>query len=371
MWGPVTAALIAGCATLPPEPAPPFVESPAFADLARTAVGIIERDLNADGAQDAVVARRRRGGIVLSSYISQVSRQGRWRWAQQCSAVRIGEGGIDALRWAPWGGAAWVFARSRSEDPSEVVEHFAVWDPRRCTTIHADRAMFQAPRGRLVAPRLARGGVQVVPEGLRIVDAPDYLRLAGAAREVQFLQSVRVQRLSFDDAGRLHRQRERVSLLRARTLRVGQVRPQQPTATVDGVTRAQMAPDGLDMLTDAAEHTAWVVRQGQSAELWVASRAPVSLLELRYGCADAATQTVRVQRRGRAPYRGEASLGSGSGFYARGVAHRGQSGAHRALLAPTGEPRRLRLRIRGRQCLRELRAYGYAPPARSAEAPRH
>jgi hypothetical protein len=342
-----------------PKPVPQrFVESAAFHGRQGRVHGLLQRDVDGDGREDAIIAERGEYGYTVS-VLKQVASQDKVEWRPWCTSSLVEGEDIDALRWLEFARKSVIFILVLTENPEEVIQRFAIIDVSAgCRTLFEDEVRLE--RGdpdRLLAPESLKAGALVSPDASRLVvrDEPQYLTLAGATGQLRVLTSLRERTLSWP-AGELVAAERQRSVLRAIPLLA---RHQ------DGDGAFHDLPD----LSDGRDETVYVAKPGSGARLKLAASRPFVLLELHHGCAGAPARPLTLAAEGGEPFAvGGAPLG-GSFILASGAGHEA-GGVQRDLVALRVAARELTLDIGPadrERCLREVKAYGFElPDARTA-----
>jgi hypothetical protein len=337
-----------------------FAGSADFRAMASRVQGILERDLDGDGKTEAIVAERHDHGYAVA-LLHQAQKEGGARFVSVCRTAVIEGEEVDAFRLVRLGGKESIAMVVSTENPEEVVQSLAIVD------VHAECALAFADKVRLVrgdaaevhVPASLRGGVRIASDGaaVAIVDAPQYLRLAGVGEEVQFLTQVRQRDLVAGAKG-IEVQEQVLHLVNR-------------VPTVVSWQGEGAAAQALPELTDGSDATAFVLRPAEQGLLRITSETPLLFLELHYGCDadDAASLTLQLDG-------GDAVIAVGERPAAGSfVAAVGQSRAaarwREDLLALKQESQELAFNVgplAGARCLREVRGHSFGLPTAPAAA---
>jgi len=346
----VTACTVAAlsCAHRPP-PAKParFADRAAFVEVRSRAYGMLERDLDGDGLDDAVVGLRVSGGWAAAAFAHTVDDERGHRWHATCQGPVVTGSELGLLAWVEMSDGPLVLVVGDEENPDELVQSLVLIDANEaCAARLEERLVLVKPAGEVIAPGSVPAGVLVRDGALLLTDQPETVTLEGSEGMTSLLQSVRVRRISGT--------REIVEVEEGM---VSFLEPRQVTATWQSTSE----PMTLEMLTDNDDVTGFVARADEVGTLRLIADRAVSLLIVHHGCRGDADPRLQLRV-------GEGSswaLGSPippDSFVRAAGRSRGREGVRRDLLALREAHRELELElgpVERTRCVREVRAFGF------------
>lgn len=323
-----------GCAK-PPPPKIAFIDSRTFMAIRANVYGILQTD--GDSAEAIVVHKTPVGFVpVLYERIGHEQQT----WSRDCSAPLLHGDELEAMRWIDTDDGQLALVMASDRNPDTVVQHFALLDMSDdCAVRYEEKLRLDVPSGDVIAPASVPGGVAADPDGgLHIVDQAKLVELQGAEGSVSLLLSVRDRLISGPSKDLQIHQRLRPILLPRKltvawtttpepqletpeppeqsssSLRHSRVsgnpaNPPQPhmdprfrgddeAKTENSVALPEPLPDSMDLpeLTDTDESTAFVIRVGHRGSWRIEADDVLALIELHYGCGDAAAPALILRR---------------------------------------------------------------------------
>jgi len=272
VFGVCLVGLGAACAHAPKQPTT-FAQSAAFHATSGSVYGILERDLDADGFNEALVLKRTEHGYKPTLY-RQVAGEGGTAWAENCVGAEILGGELERLSWTTWeDGTTLGLVAATDDSPDDIVLNVGLLDLLDdCASSVSERVVLPRPAGIVIAPESVPAGLilESAGVGFRLIDMPRTLRLLGAGGEVELLLGLRERRFAGPASA--------------------------PTVTERNV--AILAPEGLTAefapsqgevrawpeLTDEDTDLSLVLKPGEAGLLSLSAPQPIVALEVVHGC---------------------------------------------------------------------------------------
>ena len=270
--GPLLLGALA-CATAAPRR--PFVQSPAYKQVANSVYGILERDLDADGVPDAVVARKSAGGYAVSLWAGvRGAADDAAGWSQRCTSSAWAGDELMHMAWLGAPGQEALVVVVGEENPEDVRQTVAVLEPRACRTLWQDTLRVDRAEGLEQSgfALLGNQGISLSPDGntLLLLDHIEFLKLEGAQGPVWLPVRAR-ERQAAVCKGEVVTHEASTGLLTAVPLQVAWM-------------RRNGAETAVPQVQDGRDDTALDLPPGEHGTLSVRATAPVSLLEVHHGC---------------------------------------------------------------------------------------
>jgi hypothetical protein len=341
--------LAISCAHQPVRPMP-FATSTAFHAVSGSIYSILERDLDADGLNEAVVVSKTAHGYVPAAF-RQEAAEGMTVWKHVCDGeVALGTE-LEIVSYIEVADGALALIVAQDENPDEQVQSFVLIDPRdSCATRLKDRLELPLPSDTVLAPGAVPAGVLVATgePGFKLVDQPRLLHLTSGEGSVDLLTGVRVREVNGSRVG-IDVREHMLTFLKPATL----------TATWR-IPDVEAAP--LAELVDGDPTTGLSLRADATGTLVVESDLALAVLELVHGCYGDARAELELDVGQGGPFVTGAPAPPTSFVAATGKSFTDSSGGRHELLA-LREPKQtlaITLGPAGRErCLKELRAFGF------------
>ncbi len=333
---------------------PRYIDSPAFHAVSGSVYGILDRDIDGDGQSDATVVVRAEQGYVVE-VLRQEGKKEAPAWKPLCRSETLLGNDLDAMRWLDAKDEPLLYVVVLDEDPEELRQSVAVIDATDCSSaLYEKLSVRRKERDAIITPESFRQGAMLSKDAgtLTIIDEPRYLRLGGAAGDVEILSSVRQRDFVFAD---------------------GETElTEQPRGLLTPVSLAIEGPSGIEVLYDGDDGTHVAIAAGASLVLGMRSERPWILLELHHGCDEDPAAPLSVMHEGEVFTLGQ-KPGAGSFVLAYGRKNK-HAGIEHDLLALRTKTALLELTIQGdtkTRCLREVRAYGFITDTAFPEGDEH